>query len=257
MAESDIRPVSQRPPTLGPRPSRVKLLAWRLIAVAVVLLIWQLTLPPRPADVIDALIEATVNGRLPGAAAMTLVTSLIGLALGVTLALILGLSLGVVRALGSAFGGASRVLIAIPLIALLPVLLIWIGETASKLVIVALAAAAPEWRAVYNRVMDARGDLIEMARASGHGEVSVFRLVMVPDAMIALLARLPRAAAAAFAMTLAIELLTGVALGGWLGDGSELGRGPDVIAGAIFAFAVGIALHAGLRQLVRPFAERT
>lgn len=248
---ADRRPISQRPPTLGPRPSRIKLGAWQALAVVVLVLLWTVALPTKPLAALGALWDGLASFQLAMAALETLGLAALGTLIGAMLALGLGLAFGGLRALGGLFGAATRALVAVPFIVLLPITLQSGGQFLGKLIVVTLAAAAPELRAVYARMTDARGDLIEMARASGHGEAALFRLIMVPDALGALIARLPRAFAAAFAMTLAVELLTGAGLGGWIGYASDFMSGPDVYAGVLLAIALAIAARAVLRALVR------
>lgn len=129
-------------------------------------------------------------GPLPAA----LVESLQLLLIGFTTALILGFLLGVLvgryKVMDRTFSPYFSALYALPVVALVPLVLIWFGFGLSgRVIVVFLAAFFPVLINVYQGVRDAPHDLLEVARSFGvNSEVGLLRRVVVPAAVPFILA---------------------------------------------------------------------
>lgn len=164
-----------------------------LIAFAVVLAIWEGVVRadwisplflPAPSAIIAALIHLARTGLLWKHVSISLQRLAIGWTLGTAAGLAVGLSMGLwslTRSIGLAFVSA---LFPIPKIALLPLLILWlgIGETA-KVVTIALGVFFPTAIAVYSGVDSVPRNLIRMAQSFGVPYHDIVWKVIVPGAL--------------------------------------------------------------------------
>lgn len=140
---------------------------------------------PGPTAVLTALVSITLDGRLLPA----LIESLRLLAIGFTTAVVLGVLLGIVvgryRFMDRTFSPYFNGLYALPVVALVPLVLVWFGfGLLGRVIVVFLAAFFPILINTYTGVRDAPADLIEVATAFGvSGELGMLRRVVVPSSV--------------------------------------------------------------------------
>lgn len=145
-------------------------------------------LPPF-TRVAAALVDITF-GPLPRA----LLESMQLLAIGFSTALVVGFLLGVIvgryRVMDRTLSPYFSALYALPVVALVPLVLIWFGfELTGRVVVVFLAAFFPLLINVYQGVRDAPEDLLEVARSFGvRSELGLLRRVVIPAAVPFILA---------------------------------------------------------------------
>lgn len=139
---------------------------------------------PGPTAVVTALVSIIVDGSLLPA----LLESLQLLAIGFTTAVALGVFFGIVvgryQLMDRTFSPYFNGLYALPVVALVPLVLIWFGfGLLGRVVVVFLAAFFPILINTYTGVRDAPSDLIEVATAFGvSNEFGMLRRVVVPAA---------------------------------------------------------------------------
>lgn len=124
-----------------------------ILSIAFALLAWQLTvqwtqLPrfilPAPLDVWSRFLKALADGSLLYHAGITLVEILLGLLVGVTFATMLGYALAKSRSLEKILSPYLVASQAIPIVAIAPLLVIWLGDgILSKVIICALIVFFP------------------------------------------------------------------------------------------------------------------
>lgn len=140
---------------------------------------------PGPTAVAAALVSITVEGRLLPA----LVESLRLLGIGFTTAVAFGVLFGIVvgryKFMDRTFSPYFNGLYALPVVALVPLVLVWFGfGLMGRVIVVFLAAFFPVLINTYTGVRDAPGDLIEVATAFGvSSEIGMLRRVVVPAAV--------------------------------------------------------------------------
>ncbi|KFI32467.1 ABC transporter permease [Haematobacter missouriensis] len=106
-----------------------------------------------------------------------------GLALAAVTGIPLGLALGAAPLLGRTMNPYLNALAATPLIALMPLIILWFGlGDAAKVLIVALGAVIPILINSYTGLRGASPALREMARAFGMSRVARLRHVLLPSA---------------------------------------------------------------------------
>ena len=214
MAEAALRsPVRFRGGGFLPRTSR----AAAILAFVAILLVWQAAVSfgwvspvflPSPVEVGRALYALAVSGELW----RHLSVSLVRIALGWSLGSVAGLAVGTAMAL---FGLARSVglpmvsaLFPIPKIALLPLLILWlgIGET-SKVTTIALGVFFPSVIAAYSGIDSVPRNLIRMAQSFDVPFREIVRKVALPGALPSILAGMRISASIALLLLVSAEMI--------------------------------------------------
>ncbi|MFC3057477.1 ABC transporter permease [Paenirhodobacter populi] len=146
-----------------------------------------------PGETLSALHDMLHDQRreYPSAILETLRVYLGGMALATIIGIPAGVLLGVVPLLGRALNPFVNALAATPLIALIPMIILFLGlGTQAKIVIVALGVVMPVIVNSYLGVRQTDPDLIEMARAYRLGWLRCLFRVLLPSAFPAIMAGL-------------------------------------------------------------------
>jgi ABC-type nitrate/sulfonate/bicarbonate transport system permease component len=186
------------------------------LSVVVVLLLWdQLCrhmaapeLLPRPGAVLITLWQMAISGELLLAVRDSVTRVLVGYAVGVVAGVVTGLTLGTVRALNDTIGVIFDFAKGIPPIALVPVVIIWlgIGET-SKYVVIAYIV----WIVVaISTAVGAREVPLVRLRAGaffGLSRLAIFWRIILPSCLPYVLAGMRSAIGFAFVALVSAELI--------------------------------------------------
>jgi sulfonate transport system permease protein len=107
-----------------------------------------------------------------------------GFSLGVSVAVITGTVAGLWRLGEQVFAGMMSILNTIPLLALLPLMIVWfgIGEE-SKVLLIAIAAGVPTYLNLFAAIRGVDSGLVEMAQAAGAGRWRLIGRVLLPGAL--------------------------------------------------------------------------
>lgn len=184
---------------------------------AAILLAWQMSvwlglvpnyLLPTPVEVAKAFYLLAVEEGLPGQYLLTLTRVLLGFGLGAGL----GILFSALAALSEPFLRAvypfSALAAATPAVALIPLLIIWLGVgEALPVAAVFLCSFAPIF---YNVVSAARGvdpEVVSVARTLGAGRLKVFTTIILPQSLPAILSALKMEAAMAWRTAFVAEML--------------------------------------------------
>lgn len=143
----------------------------------------ELLLPPL-SRVLAALAQLTGSGELPRALAASLRLLFLGFATAFLIGFLAGMATGRYRVVDRTIGPFMDALYATPMIALVPVILVWFGfGLAGRVTVVFLASFFPILINVYAGVRDAPKELIDVARSFGvTGEIGLLRRVIIPAA---------------------------------------------------------------------------
>lgn len=215
---------------------------------AVLLALWQLTtslgvftpiqLPP-PAAVANAAVELVERGQLGGYVAISTQRVLLGFAIGGTLGLLFGALTGLSRAWNTALGSTLGAIRAVPSLAWVPLLVLWlkIGEE-SKVTLIAIGAFFPVYTTVAGALRHVDRNLVEAGRAFGLRRVRLFTTIQLPAVLPSVVSGLRLALAQSWLFLVAAELIASSAgLGFLLIDSQNNGR-VDRILLAIVTLAV-------------------
>lgn len=209
---------------------------WQWVATSGVYSTAQL---PPPVEVATAFGELAGRGDLWHHVAISTQRVLIGFVAGAAAGLALGGLVGLSRTARAALSPTVQAVRAVPSLAWVPLLLLWlgIGET-PKILLVAIGAFFPVYTTVSAALAHIDPQLIEVGRAYGRTGVSLLATVLFPAATPAILSGLRLGLAQGWLFLVAAELIaSSMGLGFLLIDSQNTGR-TDVMLLAIIMLAV-------------------
>lgn len=205
---------------------------------------------PAPSTIAQTLWQtgALRIGRDVAASSLRVAT---GFALGSVLALLLGAAMGLSRRLDALFEPSFQALRAIPSLAWVPVLLLWMGiDEAPKITLIAIGAFFPVHLSVVAGIRDVDRKLVELGAVYRLTSPGLFWRILLPAALPQIFTGLRTGLSLAWMFMVAAELIAATrGLGYMLSDGRETGR-PDLVFGAILLLAaLGKLTDGGMRAI--------
>lgn len=261
------------PPTVAPvasKPARHRLnkRPWAiagigLIVPAVLLALWHWStavtgyfpiyqLPP-PASVWDAGVDLIQRGELWTHVAISTQRVLIGFLVGATLGLAVGAIVGLSNLSSSLLSPTIGALRAVPSLAWIPLLLIWlkIGED-SKVTLIAIGAFFPVYTTVSAALRHVDPHLSEVGRAFGLRGFTLFRTIQLPAVIPSVISGLRLAMAQSWLFLVAAELAgASMGLGFLLTDSQNNGRVDRVLLAIVLLALLGV-----LTDIIIGFVEK-
>ncbi|WP_220432236.1 ABC transporter permease subunit [Falsirhodobacter xinxiangensis] len=165
----------------------------RAIGPVLLLALWQLAsmtgvLPAEvlaaPSTVVGSAAGLIGTGELQAAIAVSLQRVLAGLAIGGGIGVLLAVTAGLTRLGEDLVDAPMQMLRTVPNVALIPLLIIWLGiGEAPKIALIALATAFPLYINVYAGIRGVDQTLVEAARTLGMGRAALVRHVILPGAL--------------------------------------------------------------------------
>ena len=209
---------------------------WYVLSTAGVFTAVQL---PSPTRVIAAGTELAQRGELATHLVISTQRVVLGFSIGAVLGLVLGALIGLWGPARIAAAPTIGALRAVPSLAWVPLLLLWIGiGENSKVTLVAIGAFFPVYTTVSAALTHVDPKLVEAARAFGYRGVKLFTTVQLPAVLPSVVSGLRLALAQAWLFLVAAELLgASMGLGYLLTDSQNNGR-TDRLLLAIVLLAV-------------------
>ena len=197
---------------------------------------------PTPSEVLRALFDlgwSTVAHHVAASTARVVA----GFAIGAALALCIGSLVGLSTTARSLLDPSFQALRAIPSLAWVPLLLLWLGiGEAPKLAMIAIGSFFPIYMGVASGIRGVDRKLVEVARLMRLNALALVRRVLLPAALPSVMTGLRNGLSLAWMFMVAGELIAASSgLGTLLTDGRETSRADLVLAA--------IALLAGLGKL--------
>jgi ABC-type nitrate/sulfonate/bicarbonate transport system permease component len=198
---------------------------YRLLALVGFVAVWWLAaqlagtnLIPTPAATAVAAREVLADGRIWRATGESLSVYLGGYGLAILVGIPVGLLMGGFRMLGRTLEIYVNALTATPRVAFIPLIIVLLGlGFEAKIAIIFLGAVMPIVINTYAGVLNADGELVEMARAAGATRSQIFRRILLPGALPFIVVGLRLGATIGLINTVVAELYTAVrGLGGLL-----------------------------------------
>lgn len=194
---------------------------------------------PSPAQVVGAGVELANQGLLSTYILISLQRVLMGFAIGASIGLALGALVGLSRVADRMLAPLLGALRAVPSLAWLPLLTVFLGifET-PKITLIAIGAAFPVYTTVSAALRHVDPHLVEAGRAFGLSRLSLLTTVQLPAVVPSVISGLRLALAQAWLFLVAAELLaSSMGLGFLLTDSANNGR-TDRIFLAILMLAI-------------------
>jgi sulfonate transport system permease protein len=195
-------------------------------------------LMPAPSELFVTLLELAEGPLWQHIFASTL-RVLLGFAIGASLALILGSAVGISRRLEAYLDPTFQALRAVPGLAWVPLLLIWLGiDETSKVTLIAIGSFFPMYMNLVAGIRNVDRKLVELGELYRLPRLQQIRRIFVPAAQPYLFTGLRNGLSMAWLCVVAAELLAATeGIGYLLTDGRETSR-PDLVLVAIVVLAL-------------------
>jgi sulfonate transport system permease protein len=208
-------------------------------------------LMPPPTDIARSFADLLADGALLGHIGFSSLRVLAGFAIGASLAVLAGAAVGLSRRAESLLDPSFQALRAIPSLAWVPLLLLWLGiDEAPKLVLIAIGAFFPVYMGLVSGIHNVDRKLVEVGQMYGLGGLALVRRIFVPAAAPSLFTGLRNGLSLAWMFVVAAELIAATrGLGYLLTDGRETGRADVVIIAIVTLALLGKASDSLLRAV--------
>ena len=231
----------------------------RLISFIVFILLWQLAaalidnpvLMPSFSTTVSALVAMVQTERFWQAVRESMSVLVTGLGLAVLVGVTVGLLMGSIRVVEYSIDQYVNVLLAMPRIALIPVVIVWLGIGATaRVALVFLLAVFDILVNTYYGVKHVAPEYLELAKSYNARRRHQFFDISLPSAFPFMLSGFRLSIGRAITGVVVAELLLAYAgLGGLLNEAGNLLRTADVYALALVFAALGITLTTAGRTL--------
>ncbi len=159
--------------------------------VALILIVWELVAPfispiffTSPSKIAIAFYETTVSGELPYFLGQSLQVMFYGLAIAIVVGIVLGVATARLRWLDWALDLPINALYATPLVAVVPLLVLWFGiYLKAKIIVVFLFAVFPLLINTYQGVRECDKNMLEVAQSFRSSEWKTWQNVLLPFAL--------------------------------------------------------------------------
>lgn len=208
---------------------------------------------PSPATIGRSLAAMAADGTLARHGGATLLRMGIGLAAGGSTGFLLGVAMGRSERLRGAVDPVIAAFHPIPKIAILPLVMIFLGiGEAPKLTVIALAAFFPMLISTLAGVRQIQPIHFEVAANCGAGRLDVLRRVILPGSLPSVLGGLRIALNTALLVTIAVEIVSAEqGLGALIWLAWEVLRVERLYASLALIAALGIGSAAGVNLIAR------
>ncbi len=195
-------------------------------------------LPP-PSELAGTLADLAASGELWRHIGVSSLRVLAGFAIGAALALLVGAAVGLSRELEAYLDPSFQALRAIPSLAWVPLLLLWLGiDEAPKITLIALGAFFPVYLNLVAGIHNVDRKLVEVGGIFGLKGWRLIVRIFLPAALPNLLTGLRTGLSLAWMFLVAAELIAATrGLGYLLTDGREMARA-DLVVVAIIVLAL-------------------
>jgi NitT/TauT family transport system permease protein len=246
---TDVRPVAFRGGGFAPKAGRYA--GW--IALALVLAVWQLVSSaglvnplflPAPSAIARAIYLLALSGALWHHLSYSIMRIGVGWAFGTVTGVVIGFAIGLsslARGVGITFVSA---LFPIPKIALLPLLILWLGiGEEPKIATIALGVFFSTAISVYSGVDAVPRNLIRMAQSFNVPFPAIVRRVIWPGALPSILAGFRITASIALLLVVSAEMIGAeYGIGAFVLQAGNLMQTDQLLAGVVILSLFGLAV---------------
>ena len=221
------------------------------------LMSWTGRLDPRtlsePWVVVATARDLIENGRLQDALQTSAVRAFSGLALGIAAGTLLALIAGLSRLGESVIDGPIQVKRSIPTLALIPLLILWLGiNEEMKIITIALAVMLPVYIHTHNGLRSIDGRYAELAETVDVGRVEFIRNVVLPGAMPGFLLGMRFAVTTALLSLVVVEQFNVTSgIGYMITLASHYGQTEVIVVGLVVYALLGLTADGTVRFIER------
>jgi sulfonate transport system permease protein len=219
-------------------------LGWVLPAVALLLLealvrtdVLQAHLFPAPSEIVRTLFD--LGSGLAGHIGISLARVAAGFAIGASLAVVAAVVVGLDRRAEALLDPSFQALRAVPSLAWVPLLLLWLGiDETPKITLIAIGAFFPVYLNLLSGLRNVDRKLVELGEIYRLDRLALVRRILLPASLPSLYTGLRVGLSLSWMFLVAAELIAATrGLGYLLTDGRETSR-PDIVLAAILLLAL-------------------
>ena len=242
--------------------SRYRYSLMSLAAIVIVIAAWQVSadegwireqLTSSPLGVVNAFRELVSNGTLGPAVATSAKLFGVGLGISIVIGCIGGVLIGWSRIVGAVFEPFIAMLYAMPIVALLPVLLVWFGITfKAQVVMVILTSVFPILVSAMTGTRQVDPELLKLARSLRASQLTILRTIVLPFLVPYLVAGIRLAVGGALIGVVVAEYFLGQAgIGGLIVNAGEVLKIGQVFVGVFILAFVSVIITSLLKAAER------
>lgn len=237
--------------------------AYRYGFAILILLIWELVGPfidpiffSYPSKIAVAFYELTASGDLPYYLSQSLEVMVLGLIWAIVVGIPLGVAMGRLQKLDWALDLPINALYSTPMVALVPILVLWFGiYLKAKVIVVFLFAVFPILINTYQGVRECDKNMLEVARSFRSTEAKMWQDVLLPFALPYIAAGVRLAIGRGLVGMVIAEFYTTISgLGYMITKYANVFEMDKTFVPVIVLMAMGVALTSGLKRLERRIA---
>lgn len=208
---------------------------------------------PGPVVVVEAFRQLLADGSLQRHLAISLQRVVLGYGLSVALALPLALLFGLLPRLRALIEPALEFLRQIPPLALLPLLILWLGiGEVQKIGVIILSCFFPIFLGALGGIAQADPRLIEVGRACGLSNTEILRRIVLPGSLPALIVGLRIGLGYSWRALVGAELIASSSgLGYMIIDAQNLARTDIVLVGVLVIGVLGLLADSAAQAAIR------
>ena len=206
-----------------------------------------------PWVVVETARDLIESGKLQDALKTSAIRAFAGLGLGTVIGTLLALVSGLSRAGEAVIDGPIQVKRAIPTLALLPLLVLWLGITEEmKIITIALAVMLPVYIHTHNGLRSIDGRYAELAETVDIGRAEFIRSVLLPGATPGFLLGMRFAVTTALLSLVVVEQINATSgIGYMIHLASSYGQTEIIVVGLVVYALLGLMADGAVRFIER------
>jgi sulfonate transport system permease protein len=208
---------------------------------------------PAPSKVVQTAIMLALSGSLLADLGVSLLRAAAGLTIGGMIGFSLGIVVGFSRLAEALIDRSVQMVRAIPFLALLPLVIVWLGVgEAQKIFVVSLGVAFPIYINTTLGIRQVDPKLVELGHVQGLGNWQLIRRIILPGALPSILTGLRYALATAWLALVVAETIGAESGIGFLAmDAREFLRTDVIVLTVVIYAVIGVAADSIARLLER------
>lgn len=240
----------------------IRKIAIGAIIPVIILALWEIfgrngvinqSILPRPSTLWKALEDMILSGSLKKHVSISIVRVIKGFAVGAALGLVIGTMVGLSRISSELLAALIGILRPIPIIAWVPVLILWMGiDEGSKVTLIAIGSFWPILLNTIRGILNADKKLLEVAHILEKNRRLILTKVIIPSALPSVFTGIRLGIGAAWSCVVAAEMIAAAKGIGYLIMYSRELSQPDIMLVGVFSIGIiGLLIDAVLLRIER------
>jgi len=231
-----------------------------VLAPVLIIVVWQVgsnlgkvnqTILPSPQKILLSFISLVQKGKLQSELWASIVRVLKGFAIGALLGIIIGILMGLFSSVYTVLNSLVSILRPIPMIAWVPLLILWtgIGET-SKVAVIAIGAFWPTLLNTIHGIQTTDKKLLEVGLLLEKNKYVTLTKIIIPSALPSIFTGLKLGISTSWSCVVAAEMIAAAkGIGYMISYAREMGQPYNMFAGIITIGIIGLLIDVLLRKL--------